>query len=44
MKFLGTLREGDIKDLAKDRNVPASLQGMAKKFLEKKNQPKKDEK
>jgi hypothetical protein len=40
MKFLGTLREGDIKELARDRNVPSSLQGMAKKLMERKNQPK----
>lgn len=44
IKFLGTLRENDIKDLSKDKNVPSALQGMAKKMLEKKNEPKKDEK
>jgi hypothetical protein len=44
MKFLNTLRESDIKDLARDKNVPASLQGMAKKMMSKKEEPKKDEK
>jgi hypothetical protein len=44
MKFLSTLRENDVKDLSRDKNVPSSLQTMAKKMLEKKNQPKKEEK
>jgi hypothetical protein len=44
MKFLNTLRESDIKELARDKNVPASLQGMAKKMMAKKEEPKKDEK
>jgi hypothetical protein len=45
MKFLNTLRESDVKELARDKNVPASLQGMAKKMMAKKDEPKKtDEK
>jgi hypothetical protein len=44
MKFLNTLRENDIKDLSKDKNVPSALQTIAKKMLEKKNEPKKEEK
>ena len=44
MKFLGTLRDGELKDLAKDRNVPSGVQMFAKKMMEKKSAPKKDEK
>ena len=44
MKFLSTLRENDLKDLSRDKNVPSALQGMAKKMMEKKNEPKKEEK
>ncbi|MFL5352409.1 hypothetical protein [Archangium sp.] len=44
MKFLNTLRENDLKDLSRDKNVPAALQGVAKKMVEKKNEPKKEEK
>ncbi|ATB32843.1 hypothetical protein [Melittangium boletus] len=40
MKFLNTLRENDIKDLSRDKNVPSALQGVAKKMLEKKNEKK----
>ena len=42
MKFLGTLRENDLKELSRDKNVPSALQGMAKKMMDKKNEPKKD--
>jgi hypothetical protein len=41
MKFLGTLRENDLKDLSRDKNVPSGLQSVAKKMVEKKNEPKK---
>jgi len=41
MKFLSTLRENDLKDLSRDKNVPSALQGVAKKMVEKKNEPKK---
>jgi hypothetical protein len=40
MKFLNTLRDSDIKDLSRDKNVPSALQGIAKKMLEKKNEKK----
>jgi hypothetical protein len=42
MRFLGTLRESEIKDLAKNKNVPGGVQSMAKKMMEKKNEPKKE--
>ncbi|HYO52242.1 hypothetical protein [Archangium sp.] len=41
MKFLNTLRENDLKELSRDKNVPSALQGVAKKMIEKKNEPKK---
>src|SRR5688572_20121963 len=44
MKFLSTLRESEIKDLARNKNVPSGIQMQAKKMMEKKNTPKKDEK
>jgi hypothetical protein len=44
MKFLATLRDNDVKDLSRDKNVPSSLQGMARKIMEKKSEPKKEEK
>jgi hypothetical protein len=44
MKFLGTLRENDLKDLSRDKNVPSALQSIAKKMIDKKNEPKKEEK
>jgi hypothetical protein len=43
MKFLNTLRESDVKELARDKNVPAGLQGMAKKMMAKKDEPKKSD-
>ncbi|OJH34627.1 hypothetical protein [Cystobacter ferrugineus] len=43
MKFLNTLRENDVKELSRDKNVPSGLQGFAKKMLQKKDE-KKDEK
>jgi hypothetical protein len=44
MKFLGTLRDAELKDLSRDRNVPSGVQAFAKKMMEKKSAPKKDEK
>lgn len=44
MKFLSTLRDSEIKDLARNKNIPSTIQVMAKKMLEKKTTPKKDEK
>jgi hypothetical protein len=42
IKFLNTLREADIKELSRDKNVPSGLQSFAKKMLDKKNEPKKE--
>lgn len=44
MKFLGTLRDAELKDLARDRNVPSGVQAFAKKMMEKKAAPKKEDK
>jgi len=35
LKFLPTLQEKDIKDLARDRNVPATVQAQAKAWMAK---------
>ncbi|HYX93142.1 MAG TPA: hypothetical protein VE782_16370 [Myxococcaceae bacterium] len=40
MKYLGTLRESDVKDLARDRNVPSGIMQQARKMIDKKS-PKK---
>lgn len=40
MRLINTLHEHDIKSLAKDKNVPGSVQMLAKKQIEKKNAPK----
>jgi hypothetical protein len=42
MKFLSTLRESEVRELARDKNVPSGIQMMAKKAMEKKNEPKKE--
>jgi hypothetical protein len=42
MKLLSTLRESDIKGLARDKNVPNVIQMMAKKMMDKKEKPSKD--
>lgn len=44
MKFLGGLRDSDVKSLSRDKNVPNIVQQMARKMIEKKESPKKDEK
>jgi hypothetical protein len=36
LKFLPTLQEKDIKELARDRNVPQTIQAQAKAFMMKK--------
>jgi hypothetical protein len=43
IRFLSSLRESDVKNLARDKNVPNAIQMMAKKMMEKKNTPKKEE-
>lgn len=44
MKFLNTLRDAELKDLSRDRNVPSGVATHAKKMIEKKTAPKKEEK
>ena len=41
IRFLGTLRENDLKRLAKDKNVPSAVQAAAKKMTEPKTPQKK---
>lgn len=41
MRFLNTLAESDVKSLAKDKNVSGAIQMMAKKMIQRKNEPKK---
>lgn len=43
MRLINTLHEHDIKSLAKDKNVPGSVQMLAKKQMEKKSAPKRDD-
>jgi hypothetical protein len=38
LKMLHTLQEKDIKELARDRNVPQTIQAQAKAFMMKKEQ------
>jgi len=38
LKMLVTLQEKDIKELARDRNVPQTIQAQAKAYLMKKEQ------
>jgi hypothetical protein len=42
MKFINSLRESDVKDLMRDKNVPAAVAGYAKRLIDKKNEPKKE--
>lgn len=44
MKYLSTMRESDVKDISRNKNVPSTIQMQAKKMLDRKNAPKKDEK
>jgi len=44
LKFLAQLRESEVKELTKNKNVPSGVQLMARKMLEKKNAPTKHEK
>lgn len=43
MRLMNTLHEHDIKTLARDKNVPGSVQMLAKKHIDKKNAPKRDD-
>lgn len=42
MRLMTTLLEHDVKSLAKDKNVPGSVQALAKKQMEKKNTKRED--
>jgi hypothetical protein len=42
MRMLNQLHESDVKNLARDKNVPGTIQMMAKKMLSKKDEKKKD--
>jgi len=42
MKFLATLRESEVKDLSRDRNIPSAIQLQAKKMMDKKDAPKRE--
>jgi hypothetical protein len=42
MRFLSSLRESDVKDLSRDRNVPSGIASYARKMMDKKNAPKKE--
>jgi hypothetical protein len=44
MKFLAQLRESEVKELTKNKNVPSGVQLMARKMMDKKNTPTKREK
>ena len=44
MRFLSPLRETEVKDLARNKNVPSGVQVLARKMLDKKNAPKKEDK
>jgi hypothetical protein len=41
MRFLSTLREAEVRDISRDKNVPSGIQLQARKYLEKRNEPKK---
>jgi hypothetical protein len=44
LKFLAQLRESEVKELTKNKNVPSGVQLQARKMLDKKNAPKKEQK
>jgi hypothetical protein len=44
MRFLGTLRDSEVKELARNKNVPSGIRMQAKKMMDKKNSPRKDDK
>lgn len=39
LKFLSTVRDSEMKDLAKDKNIPSAVQQMARKIMQKKTAP-----
>ncbi len=42
MKFINSMRDNDVKELMRDRNVPAAVALYAKRLMEKKTAPKKE--
>ena len=42
LRFLAGLRESEVKELGRDRNVPSSIQQAARKMTDKKDAPKRD--
>ena len=44
MKFLSTLRESELKDLARNKNVPDGVQCAARRWSTRRTTPKKEEK
>lgn len=44
MRFLNTLRESDVKDLSKNKNVSSGVQTLARRMMEKKTAPKREKK
>jgi len=42
LRFLAGLRESEVKELARDRNVPSSIQQAARKINDKKDAPKRE--
>ncbi|HME91838.1 MAG TPA: hypothetical protein VKE49_10465, partial [Myxococcaceae bacterium] len=40
LRFLSQLRDGEVKELSRDRNIPSSVQLAARKMIEKKDAPK----
>jgi hypothetical protein len=43
MKYLATLRESEVKDLSRNKNVPSGIQMHARKMLDKKSPGKKED-
>jgi len=39
LRFLSTLRESEVKELSRDRNIPSTVQYAARKMVEKKDAP-----
>ena len=39
LRFLSTLRESEVKELSRDRNIPSTVQHAARKMVEKKDAP-----
>lgn len=44
LKFLTGLRDSEVKDLSRDKNVPSGIQTFAKRMIDKKSAPKNTEK